>query len=136
MQTNDTYIRRIETAVAKDPRYKMQAYLFILGGLEYTLKKLSKKGRKADPKKQVTGQELSHGIKEYALAQFGPTAKMVFDHWGIRGSGDFGNIVYNLIDTGLMGKSETDRIEDFNNVFSFEDEFVNNYRFKVDPRRL
>jgi uncharacterized repeat protein (TIGR04138 family) len=45
----------------------------------------------------------------------------VLNHWGVRSTGDFGDIVFNLIDIGQMKKTESDRREDFDDVFDFED---------------
>jgi uncharacterized repeat protein (TIGR04138 family) len=48
----------------------------------------------------------------------------VFDSWGIHSSGDIGNMVFNLIGAGIFGKTETDSIEDFRNVYDFQEVFV------------
>jgi uncharacterized repeat protein (TIGR04138 family) len=45
-------------------------------------------------------------------------------NWGIRKTADVGNIVFNLIDTGLFGKSDDDRHEDFANVYDFKATFL------------
>ncbi|MFH1760984.1 MAG: Minf_1886 family protein [bacterium] len=100
----------------RDNRYKAQAYLFVLGSLDYTIKEVGQR-------RHVTGSELSHGIKHFALDQFGPTAGLVLKHWGLKVTRDFGNIVFNLIDIGLMHKTDTDRVEDFENVFDFSQAF-------------
>ena len=57
-------------------------------------------------------------------------AKAVLNNWGVR-SGDFGNIVFNLIDAGQMRKTKKDRREDFDNVFDFEAALVRD--FKITP---
>jgi uncharacterized repeat protein (TIGR04138 family) len=132
MRIQSDIIQRIEPFVKKHKTYKLQAYLFILGALDFTLKKLNRNPKDPASKRHVTGQEFSHGIKEYAISQFGPTSKMVFEHWGIKSTMDFGHIVYNLIKMGLMGKSKEDKLSDFKNVFDFEEEFVKKYRFKLN----
>ena len=68
------------------------------------------------------------GIAEYARGQFGPIARSVFDHWGIHATVDFGHIVYNLIDAELMNKTEEDSLDDFRDVYDFEQMF--------DPKRI
>lgn len=136
MQIQSNIISRIEPFLKRDKKYKIQAYLFILGALDYTLKSLKKKPEDPEPKRHVTGQEFSHGIKEYAISQFGPTAKMVFEHWGINNTMDFGRIVYNLIEIGFMGKSKTDRLGDFKDVFDFDEEFVKKYKFNLNKQRI
>ncbi len=122
MQANSDILKEIENIIhQKDTRYKMQGYLFVMGGLDYTIKKIGNR-------RHVTGQELSTGIKDFALEQFGPTAQMVFEHWGITVTRDFGNIVYNLIESGLMNKTATDQVEDFNEVFDFKSVFPKTVR--------
>ncbi|MFH0920530.1 MAG: Minf_1886 family protein [Fibrobacterota bacterium] len=113
--------------------YKLQAYLFVMNGLEYTLKKTGKSPDMTAAERHVTGQELSRGIKDYAITQYGPSAKLVLEHWGITATLDFGRIVYDLIDLSFMGKNDTDRIEDFDNVFEFEAAFVTDYPFTIKP---
>lgn len=103
--------------VARDPRYRPDAYRFVFEALDYTLKSL---GRKAG---HVSGRELLEGIRDCALEQFGGLAGLVFDQWGVRATQDFGEMVFNLVEAGLMGKTETDSREDFRNVYDFRDVF-------------
>jgi hypothetical protein len=35
-----------------------------------------------------------------------------------------GQIVFNLVNNGVLGKSESDRLEDFTAVYTFEEAFV------------
>jgi uncharacterized repeat protein (TIGR04138 family) len=72
----------------------------------------------------VTGPELLNGVRQYALKEFGPMVMTVFDSWGIRSCEDFGHMVFNLIGVGVFGKTEQDSIEDFKNVYDFEEAFV------------
>ena len=68
--------------------------------------------------------ELLEGVRHYALKEFGPMVMTVFDSWGIHTSEDIGNMVFNLIGAGIFGKTEEDSIEDFRNVYDFEEVFV------------
>jgi uncharacterized repeat protein (TIGR04138 family) len=132
MQVSPEVLQSIRTVQSKDQRYKTQAYLFVLSGLDNTLRKLGKTADTPKDDRQVTGQDLSRGIRDLAMQEFGPTAKMVLENWGMTETMDFGNIVYSLIDAGLMGKSETDSIDDFKEVFNFTETFVTNYPFKLN----
>ena len=78
--------------------------------------------------RHVTGRELSLGIAEYGRSQFGPLVRRVFHYWGIYTTLDFGEIVFSLVDRGLMSKTEEDRCEDFADIYEFDDVF--------DPRRI
>lgn len=75
----------------------------------------------SETEKHITGQDLCEAIRQYALSQYGLLARSVFDHWGIHSTGDFGEIVFNLIDIGQMRKTDNDRREDFENVFDFDE---------------
>ena len=55
---------------------------------------------------------------------------MVLGSWGIGSTSDLGELVYNLIRIKQMRKSETDRREDFNDVYDFEDAFEPKFEFK------
>lgn len=106
--------------IAKDPRYKAEAYVFVHDALGYTWQRL-------DQRRHVTGGELLVGIKDLALKRYGRMAKAVFNSWGVKATDDFGNLVFNLVDAGLLSKTEEDHIEDFHTVYDFDDAFVRSY---------
>lgn len=122
----ETDFNRIIALICKeDPRFDRSAYFFVRDGLDYSVKELKKRdAARARQSKHVTGRELSAGLKDYALEQFGPMAMTVLEAWGVRETIHFGDIVYNLIDYGAFSKTENDRREDFADVFSFQDAFV------------
>jgi len=72
----------------------------------------------------VAGPELLEGIRQYALKEFGPMVVTVLSYWGIHSCEDVGYMVFNLIGAGIFGKTEEDSIEDFKNVFNFQEVFV------------
>lgn len=76
-----------------------------------------------DAERHVTGAELCYAIQQYAVDRFGLLARSVLAHWGIRKTGDFGEIVFNLIDIGQMRKTDSDRREDFDDVYDFAEAF-------------
>jgi uncharacterized repeat protein (TIGR04138 family) len=109
----------------EDSRFDRKAYDFIRLGLDHTVKELKKKETtRAGRSRHVSGPELLDGLRIYALDQFGPLAKTVLNSWGIRKCGDFGDIVFNLIEYNVFSKTDSDRREDFSDVYSFEDAFV------------
>jgi len=84
--------------LVKDPRYRRDAYHFLREALDHTQKTLRKQS--SGELRHVTGQELLVGIRDFALAQFGPMAKTVLEEWGVRKCSDFGEIVFNMAETG------------------------------------
>ncbi len=120
-----------------DPRFKIDAYQFVRDALAYAQEVLEmgtetptdltqEEETDADCARveaHLTGQQLCEGIRQYAQEQYGLMAKTVLNSWGIQRTGDFGDIVYNLIEIGLMKKSKTDRREDFDDVYDFDTAF-------------
>jgi uncharacterized repeat protein (TIGR04138 family) len=117
-------IERIRDLAKKDSRYRIEAYCYVFEALDFTLRRIG-------THRHVSGRELCEGIRDLAIEKFGPLAKTVFAHWGITRTEDFGTIVFNLVDAGLMGKTDTDSIEDFRSVYDFDDVFERNLRLHV-----
>ena len=104
-----------------DPRYDVEAYIFLREALEFTSRRLEKPER--GTQRHVSGQELCGGFREYALEQFGPMAFTVLAEWGVHATEDIGAMVFNLVDAGELGKTAEDKPEDFAEGFSFYDAF-------------
>ncbi len=103
-----------------DGRYHERGYLFVLAALEYCQRVRQVRGH-------ISGAELADGCRDFALEQYGLTARTVLEHWGIRSTDDLGRIVFVLIDVGLLIRHLNDRIEDFNDVYDFEQAFEREY---------
>jgi uncharacterized repeat protein (TIGR04138 family) len=116
MDEKRNFYQVIEEICAKDQRYKADSYEFTMQALSFTQKKLGKEGH-------LSGKELLEGIREFTLEQYGPMAKTVLTHWGIKKTEDFGNIVFNMIEQRLLSKTESDRLEDFKDVYDFKNAF-------------
>jgi uncharacterized repeat protein (TIGR04138 family) len=127
-KANDIY-QTVERIVQKDDRYKAEAYLFVLAALKYSLRKLGRS-------RHLTSEELLDGIKALGIEQYGPTTRMVFEHWGVKTTEDFGQVVFNMVDAGLLRKTEEDSIEDFKGVFDFQEEFDKKFKFRIDKDTL
>ena len=85
----------LDQIVDKDIRYHKDAYYFIREALDYTQQKLSKEAGGDEPL-HISGQELTDGLRKYALNNYGPMTKMVFNEWGINATEDFGEIVFKI----------------------------------------
>ena len=116
------FAEALDSIVASDPRYQRDAYVFLRDALDFTTKQQKK--IKGATVRHVAGPELLDGVRHYALKEFGPMVVTVFDNWGIRCTEDVGNMVFNLIGAGIFGKTEEDSIEDFKNVYDFEEAFL------------
>ena len=116
------FAEALDAIMARDPRYQREAYVFLRDALDFTTKQQKKV--KGTSVRHVAGPELLDGMRQYALKEFGPMVLTVFETWGIRCTEDIGNMVFNLIEAGIFGKTEEDSIEDFKDVYDFEEAFV------------
>jgi uncharacterized repeat protein (TIGR04138 family) len=116
------FAEALDSIVATDSRYHRDAYVFLRDALDFTTKQQKK--LKGTSVRHVSGPELLEGVRQYALKEFGPMVMTVFDSWGIRASEDVGHMVFNLINAGIFGKTEQDSIDDFKNVYDFDEAFV------------
>ncbi|MFA5261772.1 MAG: Minf_1886 family protein [Candidatus Omnitrophota bacterium] len=108
----------------RDPRYKDDAYEFVLEALSFTQKRLQRS-------RHVTGKELLEGIKDLLIEKFGPLTLTVLQHWGINSTEDFGHIVFNMVEKKVLSKTEEDNIESFRNIYDFEAVFKEYYRDRL-----
>jgi uncharacterized repeat protein (TIGR04138 family) len=118
-------ISDLEVLTADDTRYKLESYVFVINALGFTMQGLSRRGH-------VSGHELLDGIRTLAKKEFGPMARTVFESWGVTTTEDFGEIVFNLVDAGILGKTERDSRDDFRDVFDFDEVFDKQYDWNIE----
>jgi uncharacterized repeat protein (TIGR04138 family) len=128
---NTHFHEALQQICEKDSRYDIEAYLFIREALDFTVAMLKKPSD--GPSRHVSGKELLDGIRDYAVHEFGPMALTVLDRWGVKITRDFGEIVFNLVEAGLLGKTESDRKEDFDNGYDFHEAFAEPFLPKTSP---
>jgi len=147
--------------LARDRRYTLDAYLFVLEALSFAQESLgygveppeeelepvpeqpapASRRRRAHSRRErgrserhVSGQQLCEAARRYGLQQYGFLAPTVLAAWGLRRTADIGAIVFNMVDIGQMRKTRSDRREDFEDVFNFDDAFTRDIPFAVpDP---
>jgi uncharacterized repeat protein (TIGR04138 family) len=115
----------IDRLRAKHPRYQETAYVFVLSALHFVLERLP------EPR-HISGRELAEGVRDLALDRFGPMARTVLEHWGIHRTADVGELVFALVDCGILIKQEDDDLADFEGIFEFEEAFDHNYPWGAD----
>jgi uncharacterized repeat protein (TIGR04138 family) len=77
--------------------------------------------------RHVSGQQLCWAIRDAALTRWGLMARGVLARWNIRRTEDIGAIIFALVENDWLRKLPTDRIEDFNSVFPFDQAFEQDY---------
>lgn len=105
---------------ARYPRFHDASFLFVLSSLHFALERLP------EPR-HLTGRELAEGMRDLALIRYGLMARTVLEYWGIYSTSDLGDIVFALVDAGVLIKQEEDTLDDFAGVFDFEEEFDRKY---------
>ncbi len=108
----------------RNPRFHRLAYIFLIDALHAVIAGM-------DERRHISGQELVEGVRGLAMERFGPLARTVLEYWGISTTDDLGEIVFALVDIGVLVKQENDRPEDFEDLFDFEEVFENNYPWTV-----
>ncbi|HYO10732.1 MAG TPA: Minf_1886 family protein [Tepidisphaeraceae bacterium] len=122
--------KTLEEIVEEVGLYPKDAFEFIQQGLGYTVNKLH--GQVKDPhvSRHVSGRDLSEGLREFALMRWGLMARTVLHRWNVRRTIDFGRIVFALVDSGWMQKTDDDTLEDFRDVYDFKTAFDAGYRIE------
>src|SRR5436189_6004902 len=103
------FAEALESVITNDPRYHRDGYIFLREALDFTTKQQKK--IKGVSVRHVTGPEMLDGVRRYALKEFGPMVITVLDNWGIHSCEDVGNIIFNLIVSGVFRKTEEDSHE-------------------------
>ncbi len=124
--------QRLAALAAQDRRYPLEAYHFVFEALDDVLEReergLRASGESAPPDRHISVDRLLEGLREYALDQFGPLARLVLERWNIFRTEDFGEIVFSLVEQRLLNKQDGDRKSDFRNGFNFREAFDRAWR--------
>ncbi|GAC1652206.1 MAG: hypothetical protein NVS4B3_14100 [Gemmatimonadaceae bacterium] len=104
----------------REPRFHEHAYLFVLAALEFCQHRLPER-------RHISGGELASACRDLALERFGLTARLVLEHWGVRSTADLGDIVFTLVDLGLLISQHNDTRQEFVDVYDFDRAFEAEY---------
>ena len=104
----------------RESRFHDSAFLFVLASLEFLQSRLPER-------RHVDGRELAHAVRELALERFGVMSRLVLEHWGVRSTAHVGDIVFALVEAGLLMSQPGDSRRDFADVFDFDEAFEGSY---------
>jgi uncharacterized repeat protein (TIGR04138 family) len=118
-------------SVVRSSDYPLDAFLFVQRGLDFTVRRIhgeldiepEQLEEQDIQQRHVDGQTLCLGLRDYAKQQYGLMARTVLKRWNIQSCEDFGQIVFSLVEAGLMHKTEDDTLADFSEVFDFRRAF-------------
>ncbi|MBM3884956.1 MAG: hypothetical protein FJ361_03810 [Gemmatimonadetes bacterium] len=110
----------------RESRFDEKAFLFVLAGIEFCQQRLTER-------RHLSGRELALGCRDLALERYGVLARSVLEHWGLTSSASIGEVVFALVDVGLLSAQPTDSAADFLDVFDFHEAFDRNYPWRAVP---
>jgi uncharacterized repeat protein (TIGR04138 family) len=111
----------------RERRFHECAYLFVLSALEFCQARLTER-------RHITGRELAIACRDLALDRYGVLSRLVLNYWGVRSTGDLGDIVFTLVELNLLISQPTDTRDDFLAVFDFDEAFEQNYPWNAAQR--
>ncbi len=122
------------TKIASGTPYPPDAFVFVQRGLDFTVRTIHgeldeaaeaelESGRDI-PSRHITGAQLCDGLRRFALQEYGLLARTVLRRWNVLRCEDFGQIVFTMVEAGIMHKTHDDRIEDFQGIFDFGSAFT------------
>ncbi|MBI3790842.1 MAG: hypothetical protein HY275_08185 [Gemmatimonadetes bacterium] len=109
----------------REKRYHERAYLFVLAALEFAQQGLPER-------RHLGGRELAEAVRDLAIERFGLTGRLVLEHWWVRSSADIGDVVFAMVDTGLLMALPSDSREDFVDAVDLEHAFDTAYPWPSD----
>lgn len=108
----------------REPRFQEGAYLFVLAALEFCQNRLPER-------RHISGRDLARACRDLALARYGVMSRLVLEYWGVRDTTNIGDIVFTLVELGLLISQATDTRDDFIDVFAFDQAFEREYPWSV-----
>ena len=111
----------ISQLMAAYSNYAMDAYQFVRAGLDRAQKDRLRRSQVMSV--HISGAELLASLCELAIERFGQQAKATLNGWGVYKCEDFGEIVFNMIEAGLLTKTDKDSKADFQGGYDFDEAF-------------
>lgn len=121
----------VEEVIRSDGRYPPEAFAFLQEGLTAAAKESHGEKTLQGQPRHVTGQQLCLALRDKAIERWGLLAPTVLTRWNIHATRDFGNMVYLLIEHKLMSKTDEDSLEDFRDVYDFDEAFGGGQEFEL-----
>jgi len=121
--TPDEPEKSMEEVIREDGRYPPEAFGFLHDGLNRAVKEVYGDEARSEGQRHVSGPQLCLSLRDLAIERWGLMAQAVLNRWNIRETVDFGNMVYLLVENKFMRKTDEDSLEDFRDVYDFNEAF-------------
>jgi uncharacterized repeat protein (TIGR04138 family) len=116
--------KTLEQVVEDYGHYPIEAFEFVRLGLSHAVQQIHGDTKdKSEASCHVNGQQLAWGLRDFAIARYGYIAQAVLAHWHIHRTLDFGKIVFAMVESKLLQKTDDD-LRDFEGVFDFDTAFA------------
>ena len=117
--------KKLYEVIKADGRYPPDAFAFLQVGLARAVGEVYGDSAEADEDKphHVSGRQLCNALRDEGKDRWGMLARTVLNKWNIHETLDFGKMVYLLVENDLMQKTEKDSVEDFRDVYGFDEAF-------------
>ncbi|MCK9555160.1 hypothetical protein M0R36_05035 [bacterium] len=113
MRSRSAFLEILAQNIGDKHPYSIEAYNFVIMALAFARKKIGSAG-------DVPASEFIKALGGYAEREFGPMARKVLEHWGLKSFKDFGEIVFNMSQWDLLEMSGNDKIEEFLDAGDFK----------------
>jgi uncharacterized repeat protein (TIGR04138 family) len=130
------FLEAVAELAHRDGRYAPEAFLLVCEALR-TTSELIQNGTIQTPALStaerhvpghagfhVTGQELLEGFRRHVRREYGNMALFLLHSFGLRRSEDVGEVVFLMVESGLLGKRESDTRNDFAGGYDFAEAFA------------
>lgn len=132
--------QRVARILARDPRYPMDAYVFMIYTLQKTrrmkLRKLRQSGRleRIDPDQvPIFPSEICDVARRLILRRYGLMARTIWAGWNIDATDDLGQILANLVHSGDVQAEDQGEMADFHDRFDFDQALGSDYQIPWNP---
>ena len=115
----------IERLADQSGKYRKEAFYYVARAIESSHERIREEEKQ---RRHISGSELVDEVIALGRDEFGYLAKAVLDYWGIRKTEDIGEIVFMMVDNGILSAQDSDSKQDFANLCDltavFEDQYT------------
>lgn len=110
----------IACKAAEGTRYPAEAFVFLIQGIRFSEGHIRHERQSLG---SLDAVDLSWCLHDFAVYRFAEGARSQLESWNIRGTRDFGHLVFRLVEIGEMRTDKGDSINDYADIFEFSEEF-------------
>jgi uncharacterized repeat protein (TIGR04138 family) len=105
---------------SSDDRFAPEAYGFVMDALEHTLRSIG-------IPRHVSARELLEGMCAFARERYGVMSYTLLERWNVTSTEDIGDVVFQLVDAGVLSRQDSDSRLEFSGVFALREVLETGY---------